>query len=199
MDYFNIDLTLKYINDTDKKLVDEMNNITFEYNKLSREGDKLLQILSYSPKVNKPDNNMIKRLQKINIPELSELKSLNFSLLGANSQIISASIRENENRDMVKNIVISIIDNIFENDNYNILKTEDSDDDEELAKILMKNRKKSEEEEKKRDSEFTATASRLGLEMNLLNQIKVYLFKSKFINNNNDDYIIINITAKDKQ
>ena len=198
MDYFNIDLTLKYINDTDKKLIDEMNDITFEYNKLSKEGDKLLQILSYSPKVNKPDKNMIKRLQKINIPELSELKSLNFSLLGANNQILSASIREDENRDMVKDIVISIIDNIFENNNYNILKTEDSDDDEELAKILMKNRKKSEEEEKKRDIEFTATASRLGLEMNLLNQIKVYLFKSKFIKNNNDDYIMINITPKDR-
>ena len=193
MDYFNIDMTLKYIEDTDKKLIDEMNNITFEYNKLSREGDKLLQILNYSPKVAKPDKNMIKKLPKITIPELSELKNLDFSLLEsvANNQIISTSNKDNEKIDMIKGIVLSIIDNVFEKKSFNIIKADESDEDEELEKILIKNRKQSEEEEKKRDKEFTATASRLGLEMNLLNQLKVYLF-------NNDDFILINITPKDK-
>ena len=189
MDYFNIDMTLKYIEDTDKKLIDEMNNITFEYNKLSREGDKLLQILNYSPKMAKPDQNMIKKLPKSTIPELSELKKLDFSLLDsdANNQIISTSNKDNEKIDMIKGLVLSIIDNVFEKRSFNIIKADESDDDEELEKILIKNRKQSEEEEKKRDKEFTATASRLGLEMNLLNQLKVYLF-------NNDDFILINIT-----
>ena len=123
MDYFNIDMTLKYIEDTDKKLIDEMNNITFEYNKLSREGDKLLQILNYSPKMAKPDKNMIKKLPKINIPELSELKNLDFSLLDsdANNQIISTSNKDNEKIDMIKGIVLSIIDNVFEKKSFNII------------------------------------------------------------------------------
>lgn len=194
MDYFNIDLTLKYIEASDKKLIDEMDSITFEYNKLYKEGDKLLQILNYSPKVAKPDKNMINRLPKITIPQLSELKNLDFSLLNSNvnNQIISTSIKDNEKFDMVKSIVTSIIDNILEKKTINnIIKTDDYDEDEEFEKLLIKNRKQSEEEEKKRDSEFTAAASRLGLEMNLSNQLKVYLF-------NNDDYILINITPKDK-
>ena len=111
------------------------------------------------------------------------IKSLNFSLLGANNQILSASIREDENRDMVKDIVISIIDNIFEKKTINnIIKKDDDDEDEEFEKLLIKNKRKTEEEEKKKESEFSGTASRLGLEMNLLNQLKVYIF-------NNNDYI----------
>ena len=190
MDYFNIDLTLSYIKKTDKKLVDEMDSITFEYNKLSREGDKLLQILEYSPKIAKPDRDKIKNLQKIIIPQLSELKNLDYSKLNkiSNNQIITTSINDKEKEEMIKSIITSIIDNVLEK-NSNKIKEEDAD--EEFEKLLIKNKRKTEEEEKKKESEFSGTASRLGLEMNLLNQLKVYIF-------NNNDYIIINITPKDK-
>ena len=65
MDNFNIDFTLNFITNTDQKLIDEMNNITFEFNKLSREGDKLLQILNYYPKISKIDKFQIKNIPKI--------------------------------------------------------------------------------------------------------------------------------------
>ena len=196
MDNFNIDFTLNYIKKIDKKLIDEMNNITFEYNKLSKEGDKLLQILNYSPKVSRPDRKIIENQPPINIPQLSELKTLDFSILDSNNNIenISSNSIEKEKKEMIKDILFSIIDNVLEkynnNSNINSIKT-DEDAEETFIKLLIKNKNKSEYEEKKMDNEYGATTSKLGLEMNLLNQIKVYLF-------NNNDYILINITPKDK-
>lgn len=194
MDNFNIDFTLNFITNTDQKLIDEMNNITFEFNKLSREGDKLLQILNYYPKISKIDKFQIKNIPKISISDLSELKALDYSLLYPRKNIndISQNINRNEIKGMAENLLYSIIDNIIEkyNNNINIIKIEE-DEEEEFEKLIIKNKKKSEDEEKKRDNEFATTASRIGLEMNLLNQIKVYLF-------NNNDYILINITPKDK-
>ena len=192
MDFFNIDMTLKYIEKADKDIINEMDNITFEYNKLSNEGYKLLQILNYSPKVSEPDINKIKNLPKITIPQLSELKKLDYSLLDIKNknEIISLNLTDKEKEDMIKNILYSIIDNAIDNNNINNIIT-DEDEEEEFVKMLRKNKKRYEEEEKKRDNDFNTTASRLGLEMNLLNQLKVYLF-------NNNDYIMINITPKDK-
>jgi hypothetical protein len=46
---------------------------------------------------------------------------------------------------MIKGIVLSIIDNVFEKKSFNIIKADESDEDEELEKILIKNRKQSEE------------------------------------------------------
>ena len=191
MDFFNINMTLKYIEKADKDLINEMDNITFEYNKLSNEGHKLLQILNYSPKVSQPDINKVKKLPRLTIPQLSELKNLNYSLLDNknNNVIIDSNISDKEKEDMIKSILYSIIDNAIDNNNNNIIIT-DEDEDEDYAKILRKTKKKY-EEENQRDKELNTTASRLGLEMNLLNQLKVYLF-------NNNDYIIINITPKDK-
>lgn len=198
MDHYNIEFTQDFISRIDQKLINEMDNITFEYNKLSSQGEKLLQILNYSPKVEKPDREQIKNLPKINIPQLSELKTLDFSILDApkNKQNISPKIKANEIEDMIRNIINSIIDNIFEKYNINninnikIIRT-DEEEDEEFEKIIIKNKKKSEDEEKKRDNEFENRASKIGLEMNLINQIKVYLF-------NNNDFILINISPKDK-
>jgi hypothetical protein len=197
MDNFNIDFTLNYIKKIDQKLIDEMDNITFEYNKLSKEGDKLLQILNYSPKVSRPDRKIIENQPAINIPQLSELKTLDFSILDSKNNIenISSNRDEKEKKEMIKDILFSIIDNVLEkynnNSSINSIKT-DEDAEETFIKLLIKNKNKSEYEEKKIDNEYGATASKLGLEMNLLNQIKVYLF-------NNNDYILINITSKDKK
>jgi len=189
MDYFNIDLTKQYIDNINKKLIDEMDNITFEYDRLSREGDKLLQILEYSPKINKPDREEIKNLPKIEIPQLSELKKLDYSKLNSSSEKknIPADKSNKEKFDIVKSILISIIDNALSQSN---IKTKEEEGEEEFEKIMKKNKRKLEEEEKKKESEFSSTASRLGLEMNLLNQLKVYLF-------NHNDFILINITPKD--
>ena len=192
MDNFNIDFSKNFIKNTDQKLIDEIDNVTFEYNKLSKEGDKLLQILSYSPKINKLDINQIKNIPKISVPQLSELKSLNYSLLYPKN-INQTIIKKNEIEDMIKKLLLSIVNNILEKYNINhinILKTEE-DEEEEFEKILIKNKKKSDSEEKKRNNEFTTAASRIGLEMDLLNKIKVFLF-------NNNDYILINVTPKDK-
>lgn len=192
MDFFNLDVTLNLIERSNKKLIDELDNITFDYNKLTREGDKLLQILNYSPKEKEPDKDKIKNLPYITTPQLSELKNLNFSNLSSISteEVIPINISYKEKFDMIRSILLSIIDNAIDNNNiYNLKSYED--DDEEFNKLLLKNKKKSEDEEEKMDNEFSIAASRLGLEMNLLNQIKVYLF-------NNNDYIIINITPKDK-
>ena len=196
MDNFNIDFTKNFIKNTDHILMDEMDNITFEYNKLSKEGSKLLQILNYSPKICKLDINQIKNIPKISIPQLSELKVLNYSISSQtkkNNEISKKNNTKNEIEEMIKRLLYSIIDNILEKyniDHIKFMKTEE-DEEEEFEKIMFKNKKKSDAEERKRDNEFTIAASRIGLEMNLLNQIKVYLF-------NNNDYILINITPKDK-
>ena len=196
MDNFNIDFTQNFIKNADHKLMDEMDNITFEYNRLSKEGSKLLQILNYSPKISKLDINQIKNIPKISIPQLSELKILNYSITNqtTNKKISTKNSTKNEIEDMIKRLLYSIIDNILEKNNIDhikFMKTEEDEEEEEFKKIMFKNKKKSDAEERKRDNEFTIAASRIGLEMNLLNQIKVYLF-------NNNDYILINITPKDK-
>ena len=93
-----------------------MNNITFEFNKLSREGDKLLQILNYYPKISKIDKFQIKNIPKISISDLSELKALDYSLLYPRKNIndISQNINRNEIKGMAENLLYSIIDNIIE-------------------------------------------------------------------------------------
>ena len=118
MDNFNIDFSKNFIKNTDQKLIDEIDNVTFEYNKLSKEGDKLLQILSYSPKINKLDINQIKNIPKISVPQLSELKSLNYSLLYPKN-INQTIIKKNEIEDMIKKLLLSIVNNILEKYNIN--------------------------------------------------------------------------------
>ena len=169
MDNFNLDFTLNYIKRIDQKLIDEMDNITFEYNNLSKEGDTLLQILNYSPKVSKPERTKIESQPAINISQLSELKALDFSILDSTKNIenISSNINEKEKEEMIKSILFSIIDNVL--DKYNISSNSikaDEDEEEAFIKLLIKNKNKEEYEEKKMDNEYGATASKLGLEMN---------------------------------
>ena len=149
MDYFNIDLTLQSIDNINKKLIDEMDNITFEYDTLSREGDKLLQILEYSPKINNSDREEIKSFPKIEIPQLSELKKLDYSKLNSSSdkKIISIDRSNKEKFEMIKSILMTIIDNAL---SQNDIKTNEEEGEEEFEKIMKKNKRKLEEEEKKK-------------------------------------------------
>ena len=111
MDNVNIESTLSYNERFEKNLIEEMDNITFEYDGLSGEGEKLLQILNYSPKVIKSNRDSIKNLKIIEMPQLSELSKLDFSKL----DIIPKQRSNTKINQMIKNLLISIIDNIINN------------------------------------------------------------------------------------
>ena len=111
MDNVNIESTLSYNERFEKNLIEEMDNITFEYDGLSGEGEKLLQILNYSPKVIKSNRDSIKNLKIIEMPQLSELNKLDFSKL----DIIPKQRNNTKINQMIKNLLISIIDNIINN------------------------------------------------------------------------------------
>ena len=111
MDNVNIESTLSYNERFEKNLIEEMDNITFEYDGLSGEGEKLLQILNYSPKVIKSNRDSIKNLKIIEMPQLSELSKLDFSKL----DIIPKQRNNTKINQMIKNLLISIIDNIINN------------------------------------------------------------------------------------
>ena len=129
MDNINIESTLNFISKMDKKIIEEMDNITFEYNGLSKEGEKLLQILHYSPKVIKPNREKIKNMKNIEMPQLSELKNLDFAKLDINAQ------KRNQNKEikiMIKNLLMNIIDEIIKNINKRKASNKDSIDEDEL-------------------------------------------------------------------
>ena len=179
MDNVNIESTLNFISAMDKKIIDEMDNITFEYNGLSKEAEKLLQILNYSPKVKKPTREKIKNMKIIEMPQLSELNELDFSKLYINPH----QRQKNEIKSMIKNLLINIIDNII----YNI-HSENKNSIEEKKNINI-----SIDEEKIKNSKLIKFNS---MEINYNNnendsrELKVFLF-------NKDDFIIINIKPED--
>ena len=179
MDNVNIESTLNFISAMDKKIIDEMDNITFEYNGLSKEAEKLLQILNYSPKVKKPTREKIKNMKIIEMPQLSELNELDFSKLYINPH----QRQKNEIKSMIKNLLINIIDDII----YNI-HSENKNSIEEGKNINI-----SIDEEKIKNSKLIKFNS---MEINYNNnendsrELKVFLF-------NKDDFIIINIKPED--
>ena len=120
MDNVNIESTLNYIEKIDKKLIDEIDNITFELNGLSKEGQKLLQVLNYSPKVIKANREKIKNLKNIEMPQLSELVKLDYSKLDIdNTEIKNKKEIKNAIINLAKNIINDIIKNIdFNNSNH---------------------------------------------------------------------------------
>ena len=115
MDNINIESTLNFISKMDKKIIDKMDNITFEYNGLKKESEKLLQILNYSPKIIKPTREKIKNMKNIELPQLSELNELDFSKLYINKN----QRQEKENKLMIKNLLMSIIKYNSMEINYN--------------------------------------------------------------------------------
>ena len=179
MDNVNIESTLNFISAMDKKIIDEMDNITFEYNGLSKEAEKLLQILDYSPKVKKPTREKIKNMKNIEMPQLSELNELDFSKLYINPQ----QRQKKEIKSMIKNLLINIIDDIIHN-----IHSENKNSIEEGKNINI-----SIDEEKIKKSNLIKFNS---MEINYNNNendsrdLKVFLF-------NKDDFIIINIKPED--
>ena len=183
MDNINIESTLNFISKMDKKIIEEMDNITFEYNGLSKEGEKLLQILHYSPKVIKPNREKIKNMKNIEMPQLSELKNLDFAKLDINAQ------KRNQNKEikiMIKNLLMNIIDEIIKNINKRKASNKDSIDEDELNMNTSK-----------------INDQNINLNLMKYNSVEINYNKVKYIRElkvflfNKDDFIIIDISPED--
>ena len=185
MDNVNIESTLNYIEKIDKKLIDEIDNITFELNGLSTEGQKLLQVLNYSPKVIKANREKIKNLKNIEMPQLSELVKLDYSKLDIdNTEIKNKKEIKNAIINLAKNIINDIIKNIdFNNSNH-------KKDYKEEKKIEISDNNLNIKNENEKKKSNTSSSSEIKLEDNFSYELKVFLF-------NKDDFIIINITPNE--
>ena len=174
MDNVNIESTSNYNERFEKKIIEEMENITFEYDGLSGQGEKLLQILNYSPKVVKPTKETINNLKVIEMPQLSELEKLDYSGL----DMLPKKRSDKETiKQMIKNLIISIIDNIIKNISIN--KSEKNNIEKIVNITNEKNIIKNE-----------SIVPKINLTENVIRELKIYLF-------NQDDFIIINITPDD--
>ena len=177
MDNINIESTLNFISKMDKKIIDEMDNITFEYNGLKKESEKLLQILNYSPKIIKPTREKIKNMKNIELPQLSELNELNFSKLYVNKN----QRQEKENKLMIKNLLMSIIDDMIKNIENKQSKKEAQKD------IKTVNEKKI---SLIKFNSMEINYNNNNNNENKIHELKVFLF-------NKDDFININIKPED--
>ena len=177
MDNINIESTLNFISKMDKKIIDEMDNITFEYNGLKKESEKLLQILNYSPKIIKPTREKIKNMKNIELPQLSELNELDFSKLYINKN----QRQEKEKNLMIKNLLMSIIDDMIKNI-----------ENKQGIKEAQKNNKTVNEKKisliKYNSMEINYNSNNNN--ENKIHELKVFLF-------NKDDFININIKPED--
>ena len=158
MDYFDIDSIFELVEKNKKIIRDEMDTITFENDKLSRESDKLLQILEYSPKKRMLERDIIKSIPiiKLNPPpeekNQKNAKNTKHSKLPStpniDSFVKSEKAPNQENNEIAKDILNSIIDDAVEKsenkereeealmDNENIVS--DSDDNIDLNEELLK-------------------------------------------------------------
>lgn len=174
MDNVNIESTSNYNERFEKKIIEEMESITFEYDGLSGQGEKLLQILNYSPKVVKPTKETINNLKVIEMPQLSELEKLDYSEL----DMLPKKRSDKETiKQMIKNLIISIIDNIIKNISINKSEKNNIEKIDNITneKNIIKNEN---------------IVPKINLTENVIRELKIYLF-------NQDDFIIINITPDD--
>lgn len=174
MDNVNIESTSNYNERFEKKIIEEMESITFEYDGLSGQGEKLLQILNYSPKVVKPTKETINNLKVIEMPQLSELEKLDYSEL----DMLPKKRSDKETiKQMIKNLIRSIIDNIIKNISINKSKKNNIKEIDNITneKNIIKNE---------------SIVPKINLTENVIRELKIYLF-------NQDDFIIINITPDD--
>jgi len=185
MDNVNIESTLNYIEKIDKKLIDEIDNITFELNGLSKEGQKLLQVLNYSPKVIKANREKIKNLKNIEMPQLSELVKLDYSKLDIDNTEIK---NKKEIKNAIINLTKDIIDDIIKNIDCNNNNHEKVYIEEKKIKINDNNLNIKNENENKISN--IPSSNEIILEDNTSYELKVFLF-------NKDDFIIINITPNE--
>ena len=170
MDNVNIESTLNYIEKLDKKIIDEIDSIAFENNGLYKEGQKLLQVLNYSPKVIKQTREKIKNLKNIEIPQLSELENLDYSKL-----VIDPVERHNKR---VHKIVTQILNLIIDKALSNI-KDEKGDIKKAKSGKLVGE-----------DNFKINNSSEKIIKGDIFYEIKVFLF-------NKDDFIKIKITKED--
>ena len=173
MDNVNIESTLNYIEKLDKKIIDEIDSIAFENNGLYKEGQKLLQVLNYSPKVIKQTREKIKNLKNIEIPQLSELENLDYSKL-----VIDPVERHNKR---VHKIVTQILNLIIDKALSNIKEEKDEKGDikkEKSGKLVGE------------DNFKINNSSEKIIKGDIFYEIKVFLF-------NKDDFIKIKITKED--
>ena len=174
MDNVNIESTSNYNERFEKKIIEEMESITFEYDGLSGQGEKLLQILNYSPKVVKPTKETINNLKVIEMPQLSEIEKLDYSEL----DMLPKKRSDKETiKQMIKNLIISIIDNIIKNISINKSEKNNIEEIDNITneKNIIKNEN---------------IVPKINLTENVIRELKIYLF-------NQDDFIIINITPDD--
>ena len=170
MDYFNNDSIFELIEKSKKNIRDEMDTITFDNDKLSKESDKLLQILEYSPKTKLLEKDIIKSLPVIKLKQPNEEKKTQkaqkhsrHSKLPSTPNIefsFPQNMANQENIEIVEDILFSIIDDAIEksankgNDKLNNSKNEDSDeDDDEYERLMAQRQKQMEEREKKIEKE----------------------------------------------
>ena len=175
MDDINIESTLNYIEKLDKKIIDEIDSITFENDGLSKEGQKILQVLNYSPKVIKPTREKIKNLKNIEIPQLSELENLDYSKL-----VIDPVERHNKR---VFKIVSQILNSIIDNTLLNIKEKKDVISD-------IKKAKSDKFVGEENSNSLIGTSSEKIIKGDIFYEVKVFLF-------NKDDFIKIKITKED--
>lgn len=168
MDYFNIDSVIELIDKSKKQLIEEMDTITFDNDKLSKESDKLLRILEYSPKKRDVERDIYKNLPIIKLklqssePKIQKnVKNTKHSKLPSTPNIdfninIKKEELNRENNDIVKDILTKIIDDAIEK-SENAKKEEekgkeedeDDDDDDYYEKLMAQRQKQIEEREKK--------------------------------------------------
>ena len=166
MDYFDIDSIYELVEKSKKKLRDEMDNITFDNDKLSKENDKLLQLLEYSPKTRYLERDLIKSLPIIKLkPPPDSINNKNTKKT-KHSKLPSTPIIDSyvmpqkgnqESREIAKDILNSIIDDAVEqsedkdNQSNDSKKEEDDEDDDDdyYEKIMAQRQKQMEEREKK--------------------------------------------------
>ena len=175
MDDINIESTLNYIEKLDKKIIDEIDSITFENDGLSKEGQKILQVLNYSPKVIKPTREKIKNLKNIEMPQLSELQKLDYSKLDVDP------VERHKKR--VLKIVSQILNSIIDNTLLNIKEKKDVISD-------IKKAKSDKFVGEENSNSLIGTSSEKIIKGDIFYEVKVFLF-------NKDDFITIKITIED--
>ena len=156
MDYFNIDSLFELIEKNKKHLCDEMETITFENDKLSKESDKLLQILEYSPKTKLLERDIMKSLPIIKLKSGTEQKTAKkisrHSKLPSTPNIefsLPKNVVAEDKTEIAHYIIDLIVDKVMEKIASKEADAQSNDSDDEYEKLMAQRQKQMEEREKK--------------------------------------------------
>ena len=155
MDYFNIDSLFELIEKNKKHLCDEMDTITFENDKLSKESDKLLQILEYSPKTKLLERDIMKSLPIIKLKPATEQKTAKkisrHSKLPSTPNIefsLPKNVMVEDKTEIAHYIIDLIVDKVMEKIASKEADAQSNDSDDEYEKLIAQRQKQMEEREK---------------------------------------------------